>query len=327
MTRRPAALLALAIGITSLACGGLAPSTDFVVYTADAESIEGAPSAALAQGLAVAFQRCDIGGDLETERCRAIRDGARDALADDAVTQAEWDALRAQFPELEQTPEPGSSYDRFRERVDDVKQRRHNDFSRWPLPDELERRFEAVGWQDIDCDAYDTRGIPRHRCMAEIGTNTITARVMQYAHSRARRQDLDDYWYPGSLDARNDAVLNIRAYDEGQTRLLAKKMGLLEPDLDPDVSASWAKRMLKRGVEELYLCEAVDDGHECSGGTEDYRDIAELTVGQGEPDAQPETVWSGISLFRSWADGRYVELELVGTSLSEIRRDELLAVP
>ncbi|MCA9491357.1 MAG: hypothetical protein KC621_15605 [Myxococcales bacterium] len=299
--------------------------TKISVQLVDAELIGGPEATALAKGLEAVYLRCDVGGDLETPRCEAIQDATKEALRDDVVTTEEWAALGGEFPELTLPPEPGPAYDRLRKRVEEQKEIRRNDYARWEKPlVELERRFVVLGWEDIDCDEDVREQETRHRCVGSIGDNAIAVYLYTYPDRSARRRDVDDTYFPGAMDAKDRYLLNVRAYDEGRTKLLAKELGLLADDLEPEVSEKWARRMVGKAVESHYRCGKTPNGFECSGGTEDYRDIVELDVGQTEPDDIPDAAWFGDFWYRSWKDGRYIRLELVDTELSKLRQDELL---
>lgn len=319
MNARFAAALLL---LTGLACSGLAAKGDLTRWIARAELQDTPPSRQLGRGMEAVAMRCDVGGDLETERCEAIAYATELAVIDGEVTDAEVTDLLGRFPELDAEPpvdEPG--YERLRTSIDGNKRYLVNDFRKW-TPDELPGRLRTLDWGEVSCDDKTLPGGGRQRCRVDIGPNALTVRLYGYESTSARDADNEDTYLPGASETRDTHILNVRVYDETRTKLVAKEMGLLDDDLKIQIRESWVKRKLREVVEEVYLCETVEEAVVCYGGDEAYDDTMELEVGkdvEGE-----ELYWSGVSLTRTLADGTYAKVETIGHDASELRLDELL---
>jgi hypothetical protein len=298
--------------------------TDLVVQTARSELLRTPEGDALAKGLEAVCVRCDVGGDIESERCEQIQDDTLDALRDDEVTPDELAALLARYPELNDSAPAGGSLDRIRKRIDKVKHTLANDVSEWDAEAELARRFQTLGWAP-ECSTESLQGGEIAVCTTDIGQNTLSARVYAYESRAARRADNEDTYIPGVSRIDDAHVLNVRAYDEARTKILARDLGILEPDLVPEVDEKWVRRQLRRGVEYVYDCTVTAETVECYGGGEHHDNSVELAVGR-DPDSgeAPEVLWSGVVLFRTLPGGRWVRLQYLDDETCELRLQELL---
>lgn len=309
--------------LLSLACAGIGTYSDLGRWVARAE-LQGTPEALeLAQGMQAVALRCNVGGDLEADRCRAISADCEEAVMDGAIDADEVKALIAAYPELGEKPEEGEGLERLRASIEGNKRFIRNDFREW-TPDEIARRMEKLGWEDVRCDEEEEEGGTCDRCRADIGPNVVAVRVYGYSSRRALRAANEETYIPGASETRGTHILNVRAYEEASTKLVAKKMGLMDDALAPKQTERWLQGRLERAVKEVYTCDREGDVLECYGGDPGYRNAVELEVGKRDPGA--DTWWGGATWRRTLADGTYVEVDYLPEEVSALRLEELLDV-
>lgn len=314
-----------------LACGGFSERSAMIESLVELELV---PATEARVQLAARYETVILLCDkkkIALERCQEMLRAIDDVIEAKTLDDAGWSALQSRFPELATDDHghgelKGRNY--LRKKVERDKKTRLADFTRWTESD-MQTRIEAARWDNDDCDfenlAPDENRIRCRATVDELQDTTVTIRVYDFKSARALEKDLDDTYYPGAQEKRGRHLLNVRLYEEASTQKVVWELEVLQTSYVLGNGEKALRKLLERYVDEVYVCETEDGEHSCEGGNDDYTDVVTVRMGKGDPEDVEGVYWTGISVRRNFADGRYLEVEYVDSAASKKHMKQYLS--